>query len=508
MKKIKIIPSLFVSFILTTIAFSQEGWFQQISGTTNNLNSVFFIDGNHGWIAGNNGTILRTTNGGTDWTSQFTDTTKDLYSVHFIDQNTGWITGENGTILNTTNGGINWTAQTSGTNTYLTSVFFTDQNTGWVVGNTVVLKTTNGGSDWLVQNIGAGNYYYSVFFINEAIGWVVGAGFIIKTTDGGSTWYPQSGGSSWAFILVFFINPNIGWIVGVLPVLPPPFPTILLSTTNGGTVWNGQSNYIWGQLNAVFFTDQYTGWTVGTGEAGGRICKTTDGGVTWILQFGEGDYGFSSVFFTDSNTGWAIGGGGIILKTINGGVPVELTSFTGSVLQDGKHIHLEWITETETNNKGFSIERRSDIEDWQTIAFVEGKGTTTARHIYNYTDNFITRTSVFYRLKQIDYDGSFEYSNEIEVKPGTSPGSFFLNQNYPNPFNPSTMISYSIPEYSNVTLKVFDILGNEIETLINEEKPAGQYELKWNAEEQTGGVYFYQLRAGSYSETKKMILMR
>ncbi len=188
-------------------------------------------------------------------------------------------------------------------------------------------------------------------------------------------------------------------------------------------------------------------------------------------------------------------------------LPVELISFTG--IQEGSVVILNWTTASETNNKGFELHRK--ILDWEVISFIEGHGTTTEKQSYSYTDDLSSNEVsglVFYRLKQIDFDGTAAYSDEIEIDLYSSPDNFYLSQNYPNPFNPSTTISYSIPEYSNVSLKVFDILGNEIETLVNEEKPGGQYEAKWNAEGLTGGVYFYQFRAGSYSETKKMLLIK
>lgn|SRR5690606_11296607 len=115
-----------------------------------------------------------------------------------------------------------------------------------------------------------------------------------------------------------------------------------------------------------------------------------------------------------------------------------------------------------------------------------------------------------YRLKQIDYDGSFEYSNEIEVNV-TAPSDFSLYQNYPNPFNPATKIIYEIPSYAEVNtvqLKIFDVLGNEVAVLVNEEQMPGEYEVNFDASDLTSGIYFYSLNAGSFSETKKMILMR
>jgi len=140
------------------------------------------------------------------------------------------------------------------------------------------------------------------------------------------------------------------------------------------------------------------------------------------------------------------------------------------------------------------------------IAFVEGYGTTTETHNYSYVDANLTAGKYLYRLKQIDFNGQYEYSDVVEVE--LIPVQYALFQNYPNPFNPSTKITYTIPELSFITLKVYDVLGKEIATLVNEEKPAGNYEVEFDSSELTSGIYFYRLQAGSFVETKKMILLK
>jgi len=196
-------------------------------------------------------------------------------------------------------------------------------------------------------------------------------------------------------------------------------------------------------------------------------------------------------------------------------IPVELTSFTASISQNENAVKLKWETATETNNSGFEIQKkklgvRSQELEWEIISFVPGFGTTTEPKSYSFIDEDITKGIYKYRLKQIDFDGSFEYSNEVEVEVDFTPKEFALYQNYPNPFNPTTTIEYQIPAQSLVTLKVFDVLGNEITTLINEEKPAGKYnvELRIDNLELSSGIYFYQLKAGRFIQTKKMVLMK
>ena len=186
-------------------------------------------------------------------------------------------------------------------------------------------------------------------------------------------------------------------------------------------------------------------------------------------------------------------------------VPVELTSFSAAA--EGNKVILYWTTASETNNSGFSIERKCINSEYSEIGFVRGFGTTTEPESYSFTDANVLSGKYTYRLKQIDFDGSYEYSPRVEVEV-TAPFEFVLEQNFPNPFNPATTIRYSLPKTSKVQIKIFDVLGSEIGTLINEEKPAGTYELTWKAADLPSGVYFYQIKAGEFTGTKKMILLR
>lgn len=204
----------------------------------------------------------------------------------------------------------------------------------------------------------------------------------------------------------------------------------------------------------------------------------------------------------------------IILENV---VPVELISFTSIV--NNNSVLLKWITSTETNNMGFSIERAFISNEerniiWETIGFLNGNGTTTETRSYSYPDVDLISGSYQYRLKQIDFDGTFEYSNIITVEI-ISPIKFSLEQNFPNPFNPTTKIRYSIPEINstedgsfNVVLKVYDVIGNEVVTLVNEDKSAGDYEIEFNSEMFSSGIYFYKLTIGNRAIVKKMVLIR
>jgi len=181
-----------------------------------------------------------------------------------------------------------------------------------------------------------------------------------------------------------------------------------------------------------------------------------------------------------------------------GNVPVELTSFTANI-SDGKVI-LNWSTATETNNAGFEIER-----DGKVVGFVEGNGTTTYPCQYTYTDNPGIGTFT-YRLKQIDFDGTYEYSNAVEVSMVVD--AFVLHQNYPNPFNPSTTITYELNESGNVSLIVYDVLGSEVATLVNEAQVPGIYEVVFNADNSATALYIYRLQVNDNVSVKKMTLLK
>jgi endonuclease/exonuclease/phosphatase family metal-dependent hydrolase len=190
----------------------------------------------------------------------------------------------------------------------------------------------------------------------------------------------------------------------------------------------------------------------------------------------------------------------------NNSSPVELVSFTGVLNKN--HIDLNWRTETEVNNYGFNIERTKEDLNWLAIGFVEGYGNSNSPKNYNFNDFGIKlHGTYYYRLKQIDNDGAFEYSDILTVDT-SSPYNFSLNQNYPNPFNPETKIKFTISEPRYTTLTVYDALGKKVTRLVNEEKSPGTYEIKFDTENLPGGIYFYQLTAGSFTETKKMILLK
>ena len=190
-----------------------------------------------------------------------------------------------------------------------------------------------------------------------------------------------------------------------------------------------------------------------------------------------------------------------------GTIPVELISFNAEYY-DGR-VNLEWTTATETNNQGFEIQRKQKNSEWENIGFIEGHGTTTEQKKYSYIDDLssIQSSVLVYRLKQIDFDGTFSYSDEVEIDASILV-KFSLEQNYPNPFNPSTAIEYYVPKLSRVKLIVYNSIGQELQVLVDGEKAPGLYEVEFYAANLPSGVYFYRLVAANFVETRKMVLLK
>lgn len=191
-------------------------------------------------------------------------------------------------------------------------------------------------------------------------------------------------------------------------------------------------------------------------------------------------------------------------------LPVELTSF--SAQPTGKMVILNWSTATEVKNYGFEVERIRNYElgitNWEKIGFVQGNGNSNSPKEYSFVDKTVSTGKYSYRLKQIDFDGQFEYSPVIDVQVD-APLAFALKQNYPNPFNPNTTIGYQLPNASHVALKVYDILGSELAVLVNGLQTAGDYEIPFDGETLNSGIYFYKLQTSDgFTAIKKLMLVK
>jgi hypothetical protein len=321
-------------------------------------------------------------------------------------------------------------------------------------------------------------------------------GAIYKTTNVGSSWNKVVVSAGSPFFSVAYLDSENA-LVGTFE---------LIRTTNAGSSWYTVYSSSMGTIQGITFPEMIAGVAVGTVGVNGNalIIKTTDGGTSWTedqVIFP----GLYDVHFTDLNHGTAVGVNGTILRTINYGLPVQFKSFTAEVISGG--VELIWSTASEKNNHGFEVQRKIPEGEWLTINFKNGAGTTSEITNYNFLDKPEISGEYFYRLKQIDFNGSFEYSEEVSVYFNYAE-NFSLKQNYPNPFNPKTKITFSIPEDTKVSLVVYDILGNEIQKLVDDNFAAGSYDLEFNAGSLTSGIYFYRISAGKYSETKKLQLIK
>lgn len=247
------------------------------------------------------------------------------------------------------------------------------------------------------------------------------------------------------------------------------------------------------------------GWNLSAGITG--VLRDLFGGIIVnVPMSGNGGYTLTNLAFTDLE----------MVITYDAPLPIQLSSFTGSIVEDGA-VRLEWTTLSETNNYGFEIQKSlSPSENFLTIpnSFIAGNGTTIQPHDYSYLDEAATAGAWYYRLKQIDLDATVHYTDAIlvdilaSVKDDNQPLRFSLDQNFPNPFNPSTTIKYSLASAELVSLKVYNIIGQEVATLVNELKQAGRYSITWNASDLSSGVYYYKLKAGKSVETHKLVLLK
>jgi photosystem II stability/assembly factor-like uncharacterized protein len=491
--------------LLTSLSSAQTGWYNQVSGTNQGLFGIHFSDINNGVVVGTSGIILRTSNGGNTWVQQNSGTDAVLFDVSFVDLNNGYNTGLLGTILKTTDGGETWISQTSGVTTALFSIFFTDINNGTAVGHFgTILRTTNGGTTWVQQSGGTTTGLRSVFFTDINNGYIVGDnGLVLRTTNGGNDWSALFTGIQVNLQGVSFTDINTGTVVGGSNLTGSQ----IFRTTDGGLSWILQYSILSEVLTDVHFTDSQSGTAVGWN---GSILRTTDGGTTWVEQNSNSPSFLSSVFFVNSDIGFTVGDSGTILATIDGGIPVELISF--NAFSENNNVTLQWITGSEINNSGFEVERNQKSEDgirteWEKISFINGKGTTSESQTYSFTDKGLVPGYYLYRLKQIDYNGSYEYSEVLEVEMEL-PDEISLSQNYPNPFNPTTTITFSLPKSINIKLQVYNLLGEMITELFNGFKEAGTHTVEFNATEFNSGLYFYRIEAEGFDQSKKMILIK
>lgn len=430
-----------MSRILTVVAailffalplFSQNTWTKQYSGYSENFKTVVFTDSVYGWIAGDSGLIINTTNSGSNWATQVRNPNDYLVDIFFLNRQFGWsiawrVSGASihSIIYTTTNGGSNWASYIyNDTTTLLNTIHFINPNTGFIgctyTLNKTILRTTNGGVNWFPANVDtnfASNFPVKKFkFMDANTGFAVGGyldicGVVWKTTDGGNSWSSTTIGGE-PYNSIQFPNSNTVVISGG----DYEYGVSVNYSSDRGENWNYFFTGYFGIGYSLAFRTSTEGWI--TAGFSRMFLKSTDGGAGWFNVDTPDSTSVYSLTFTNQRTGWAVGDNGTILKFA--GNPIGISN-TGNTVPDRMELH----------------------------------------------------------------------------------------QNYPNPFNARTVVRFSLSVVSDVILKVFDITGKEIEVLINERKNPGEYNVTFDGNNFTSGVYFYQLIAdGKVVQTRKMLMLK
>ena len=482
-------------------------WSEQTSGTTNSLNTISAVDNNVCWIGANAGVVLRTTNGGTNWTNVGGGAigSADIYNIFAWDANLALCTTSPTAtfVYRTTDGGTTWAQVFTQTSGFIDAIWMTSATNGFMYGDPVgsrwsLWSTTNGGATWdstglFLPQVGAEAGWNNALYVDGSK--------IYFGTNSSKVYYSSNNGTNWAAQTmplpnsfgIWFNSPSVGLVSGSAGIVV---------TTDGGTTW-APMTIPTGSGTIYSVTGFQNQWYYSRGTT--IIGSTNNGGVWTTAYTAPAGTFLCLVKARTGDVAWACRNNGGITKGTNVGLPVELISFTAS--SSNSSVTLQWRTATETNNRIFEIERKSGESDYTIIGFVNGKGTTTQEHDYSFVDNNVNSGNYSYRLKQIDYDGRFSYSKVVDVEIVT-PAVFELAQNYPNPFNPSSTINFSIPSSGLVTLKVYDALGKEVALLLNEVKESGSYNVSFNAESLSSGIYLYKIQSGIYTATRKMILLK
>ena len=472
-------------------------------------NDIMFLGSAEGWVSTSWG-LYHTINGGETW--EVIADEMSFKSVYFLNSQVGFASAEGGIYydinneyLKTTDGGLSWEKLTAKyTDATLYSVDFVNAEIGWTVGTYgTIMKTNNGGETWFRQtsgleaNNGLDSWLRDVQFVDLNNGWVVGdGGTILKTTDGGETWLHQISGTTYRLEKCSFINLNEGWIVGGLTIL---------HTVDRGETWEILNEEI-GNLYGVYFVDSFSGWVVTGGPATyDRSCiyRTIDGGQAWELQLEKPEFDFRGITFTSKINGIVLGANGI-LRTSDG----------GNTWREQGYLPINGIMSAcfIDSHYGWACGLEGDV------IFTNDGGTTwnlQQSMVYSYPlydiDFVDTETGwtvgLFGTIIHTSSGGIT--SAEPQIAPVTVvDNSIELYTNYPNPFNPTTKIKYQLPETGLVKIKVYDILGEEIATLINQSQEAGSYEVEFNAVNLPSGIYIYTISANGFVQSKKMVLTK
>jgi photosystem II stability/assembly factor-like uncharacterized protein len=539
-------------------------WTQQYNAVM--LSKVKFFNENTGYVAGGNGSpayrrgfFLKTTNGGTNWNKQYIDSVSGFFDIDFINQNTGWVSGNN-IIYKTTNAGNSW----SGSN--FSPMYFkaADNNNLWGIKQYEIFKSSGSGSVWDTVSynlIPLSESISNIFFLNENIGWGTLFFDVIKSTDGGYNWKTYNVPNAREISSIIFANDNTGWVTSYEGVTDSVY---LYKSTNGGANWiyANPSNKIsslkqikyFSPSNLILFgylsrplvnksvilrsTNLGLNWTLDSLDDSyniiicdfnnfwacnlTKLLKSSNGGAGWQEINVPGIVNYGNGFFINQNTGFVSINNNAnvninyIHRTFNGGVNWD-SIYTGSNAAGISNYYylnnILWAVGRDNASYPIVIKMTNNFSNWDVYRLNGNRLWCDLFSIYFINNNTGWISGGWTEVYKTT-NGSSSFISKINNNFSTN---YLLYQNYPNPFNPSTTIKFEIPNSENgkwkiengvVTLKIFDILGKEIEMLVNENLKTGTYEVKFDGSRLASGVYFYTITAGEFKETMKALLIK
>ena len=468
-----------------------------------------------GYVVGDFNTALKTTDGGSSWQVVNTNVSGQQFynSVAFINNQSGFIVGTNGIILKTADGGANWLNLRTGVPYFfLNSIDFpVNAQTGYISGSSgVILKTMNGGSNWVQQSTNTSKNLIKIQFLDIDTGYAVGDyGTILKTVDGGLNWNSLSGGNTkLLFDVEFPVNATTGYVSGE--------SGRLAKTTDGGNTWISLGSFNKDVMAMCFPTDDLIGYAATAYE---RIYKTIDGGITWNIKH-DGNSPQASIadilFPFDTQTGYALSSTGgqrnsKILKTTDGGSSWTITDAgTTSVLSEISFPTPQVGYIAADGIYGEKPSRFLKTTDggltWNIVGVPYGYSLTSVCFPSGVDTGYVVGSQSGAILKTVTGGGIFTSVSDSPVRIHNPDN--ILRLNYPNPFTETTTITWNLPEDAHVILKVYNLMGRKVETLVDSKQAKGEYNVKFNAEGLPAGVYFYQLRANGKVETKRMVVYK
>lgn len=577
----KLFYFIFVVLLSYSNLYSQAIWNSQTSGTFENLNGIYMVNSSTAYAVGNNGIVLKTTNGGQTWVQKNVPASTNNLSVYFQSAMTGFVGNQNAMVYKTVDGGDNWEVNGSASTYAITSVCFTSALTGYCGDHySNIQKSTDDGQTWWTLTTTPG-YDAKLFFMNDNRGYAVdNYGYFYTTSNGGYNW-TNVRVSTDTLSSVYFITSTIGYVAGD--------SGRVFKTTNGGTNWNLLTTGTTVKLNSLYVQNLNEIYACGNY---GTIMYSSNGGTSWIGET-HGTNNLNSMNFVGSTLiGSAAGDIGTIYRTYTMGIgcvgsgtapaSYPFTTYWMDSRTDMLYLASEinsygtspgyltklgfYISSVDTlTMNGFNIKIQntslttlSDFVNtgWTVIYNGNYKITSTGLQYINLPQPYFNWNGTSNLLIEICFNNSrytlssnvystdapnmtFHQHQDLPAGDGCTdittgalqttrpnicfttqilsgvtgnnkliPDKYYLSQNYPNPFNPVTKIKYGLPKQSYVTLKIFDLLGREIKTLVNEQLQAGEYITDFNAFDLPSGTYFYRLQTNNFTETKKLILLK